>query len=420
VTSCARAGAGRRRGHQAVTISRCPPGSGAAHEALDLGNGLERVAQQEPVGTGQPGDHQAIVRPVATGELVELVAEAQPHQDLAGVHEVPSLLLRPDAAAGRGPQTVDGIVLAETQLERQDPASSDQLHGPSALHVERARVRPPARDGQPTEQRERQRAIDDVAGQQGQEDTLARGLTSYQLTFFAYLGFEHIANFAEGMHRPERHLPRAMFLAIAGSTAIYALVAVSVVAVVDWRDLAASEAPLALVARLALGARADLALTCIALAATANTVLMVLLSASRSVYGMAAAGVLPRRLARVGRRGTPAASGLVVGVTALLVMPADLAQVAKITDAAMLLGFVLMNLSVGVLAVRGRLGGHGRRRVVDVVVPATGVILCAWLLLHTGIIAVTATAVLLAVGLVGRFGVGRVIEGGAPALEARG
>ena len=51
--------------------------------------------------------------------------------------------------------------------------------------------------------------------------------------------------------------------------------------------LSVSEAPLALVARQALGPRADVVVSFIALAATANTVLLLLASASRSVYGMA-------------------------------------------------------------------------------------------------------------------------------------
>jgi APA family basic amino acid/polyamine antiporter len=238
--------------------------------------------------------------------------------------------------------------------------------------------------------------------------------------FFSYLGFEQIANFAEEMRRPQRDLPRAMSLAIAGSTAIYVLVAVSVVAAVDWRELGASDAPLALVARTTLGARADLALTLIALAATANTVLLVIVSVSRSVYGMAAAGVLPGGLAVVGQRGTPIlATALVVGVTAVLVLPGDLARVAAMTDASMLLSFILVNLSLPTLAARGLFGNEGRLRVTDVVVPAMAMLLCVWLLLHTGWIGAAATLGLVAVGLVARFGVSRMSLGSGTTSAAR-
>ena len=232
--------------------------------------------------------------------------------------------------------------------------------------------------------------------------------TAAGLMFFSYLGFEQIANFAEEMRRPERDLPRAMGLAIAGSTAIYALVAVSVVAAVDWRALAASEAPLALVARTALGPRADLLLSLIALAATANTVLLVIVSVSRSIHGMAAAGVLPIGLARVGRNGTPRpATALVLGIAALLVLPGDLAQVAAMTDASMLVSFLLVNLSLPVLAGRRLLGDRTGRRATDFVVPALALLLCGWLLAHVGWVGVTAALGLVAVGLLARLAVGR-------------
>jgi len=233
------------------------------------------------------------------------------------------------------------------------------------------------------------------------------------LIFFSYLGFEQIANFSEEMRRPERDLARAMFLAIAGSAVIYVLVAVSVVAAVDWRRLGASGAPLALVVGTRLGARAALVLPLIALAATGNTGLLVIVSASRAVYGMAAAGALPGRLARVGRHGTPVlATALVVGVTAVLVLPGDLAQVAAITDAAMLVSFILVNVSLPVLAGRGLFGHDRRRRVADVAVPAASLLLCAWLLLHTGWLSGVAVLGLVGVGLIVRLGVSRVIPEG--------
>jgi hypothetical protein len=50
--------------------------------------------------------------------------------------------------------------------------------------------------------------------------------------------------------------------------AVYILTALSAVAVVDWRRLGASDAPLALVVSTMLGTRADSALTLVALAAT--------------------------------------------------------------------------------------------------------------------------------------------------------
>jgi APA family basic amino acid/polyamine antiporter len=228
----------------------------------------------------------------------------------------------------------------------------------------------------------------------------ATGLTSAAaLIFFAYLGFDELGNFAEEMRDPERNLPRALYLSMAGATAIYVLVALSCVAAVDWRELSVSAAPLALVARQVLGPGADLALSLVALAATANTVLLLLVSASRSVYGMAGAGVLPRRLAAVGRRAIPtAASLLVTGIAAVLVLPGDLARSAVLTDGAVLASFMLVNLSLPWLATSGVTRTGRARRAADVAVPGVAFLLCGWLLIHTGAASIALAAGLAVVG----------------------
>jgi APA family basic amino acid/polyamine antiporter len=218
------------------------------------------------------------------------------------------------------------------------------------------------------------------------------------LIFFAYLGFDEIGNFAEEMHRPERDLPRALFISMAGATVIYLLVALSATAAVDWRELSASTAPLALVARRGIGTAAGTTIALVALAATANTVLLLLAAAARAVYGMAAGGVLPRRLGDVGRRGAPVrATFVVAGIVALLVPLGDLARVASLTDAAVLLSFMLVNLSLPWIARRDP-RRHGR--TLDLVLPVLAILLCGWLLAHTGWEGLVATAGLAVLGLI--------------------
>jgi len=222
------------------------------------------------------------------------------------------------------------------------------------------------------------------------------------LIFFAYLGFDELGNFAEEMRHPERDLPRALFIAMAVTTAIYMLVALSAVAVVDTARLGASAAPLALVVGRVLGERADATLSVLALAATANTALLLLASAARSIYGMAAAGVLPKRLARVGRTAVPASSTLLVLVVlAGLVVVGTLRQVAALTDAVVLVSFALVNGSLSWLAARRRTPARGGARAAEILIPSLALLLCTWLLLHAGVTsifaAITLALVLLAV-----------------------
>jgi amino acid transporter len=211
------------------------------------------------------------------------------------------------------------------------------------------------------------------------------------LIFFAYLGFDELGNFAEEMRHPERDLPRALFTAMAVTTAIYVLVALSAVAVVDAARLGASDAPLALVVGRVLGERADATLSGLALSATANTALLLLASASRSIYGMAAAGALPRSLARVGRTAVPVSSTLLVlALLAVLVMLGTLRQVAAMTDAVVLVSFLFVNGSLPWLAARRRTPASGRTRVAEIVIPSVAFLLCAWLLLHAGVTSIVA------------------------------
>src|SRR5262245_4081703 len=221
------------------------------------------------------------------------------------------------------------------------------------------------------------------------------------LIFFAYLGFDELGNFAEEMRQPGRDLPRALLASMVITTVIYALVALSAVAVVDAARLGASNAPLALVTGRVLGERADATLSILALAATANTALLLLAAASRSIYGMAAAGALPTRLARVGRTAVPVdATLLVLGLLTVLVALGTLRQVAAMTDAGVLVSFILVNVSLPWLAARRRTPASGGARAAEILIPSLGVLLCGWLLLHAGVASIEAALGLALVMLV--------------------
>ena len=204
------------------------------------------------------------------------------------------------------------------------------------------------------------------------------------LIFFAYLGFDEVGNLAEEMHAPARDLPRALGIAMIVTTVIYVAVALSATAVVPWQELAASAAPLALVAERVLGGSAASVLAAFALAATANTVLLLLVSAARSVYGMGRAGVLPARVGVIGPRAIPTtATAIVLMMAGGLVLAGDLRNVALLTDAAVLTSFMLVNLSLVWLAVRRRAGADGARRSIDIAIAGCSAALCGWLAWQT-------------------------------------
>jgi APA family basic amino acid/polyamine antiporter len=185
------------------------------------------------------------------------------------------------------------------------------------------------------------------------------------LVFFAYLGFESLVNLAEEIEAPSRTIPRAIVAAIAGSTLLYLGVGLSAVGLVDWQVLGASPAPLATVARVAMGEGAYTLLAAIALFATSNTVLVLLLSTSRLVYGVSKTEyrAFPTVLARVHpRRQTPHVAVGAVGLLALpFVLLGDLGLVAELANLAFLVVFVVVNASLIRLRRRPAEGEEGFR-----------------------------------------------------------
>ena len=134
------------------------------------------------------------------------------------------------------------------------------------------------------------------------EGGIAGLLGAAALVFFAYEGFEEIATLSEEVKDPTRTIPIALLVSIAVTTVIYALVAAVVVSAVPWQELASSEAPLADVVRERSGSTFANAISFVALFATFNTVLLVLATGPRAMYGMSRRGLLPPSSAACGPR----------------------------------------------------------------------------------------------------------------------
>ncbi len=171
------------------------------------------------------------------------------------------------------------------------------------------------------------------------------------LVFFAYIGFEGIVKLSEETKSPEKTIPKGLFLAIVISIVLYILVAISAVSVIGWEKLSASDAPFADVAFKALGSDAFIVLSVIALFATSNTVLMMLLASSRITYGMAGSFSLPGVLAQVhASRRTPWVA--IVTMTALsmiFVLAGDIEFAANVTNFTLFVTFIVVNAALVVL-----------------------------------------------------------------------
>lgn len=180
------------------------------------------------------------------------------------------------------------------------------------------------------------------------------------LIFFAFIGFEEIVKLSEETREPEKTIPRALILSVSISIILYILVALSATSVLGWQRLSGSKAPFADIANVAFGQSASFLLSAIALFATANTVLLMILAASRIIYGMAESASLPGALARIHRlTGTPWTAILVTAVLAMaFVFLGDIVFVASVNNFTLFLTFIAVN--AGVIVLRYKRPGMNR------------------------------------------------------------
>ena len=176
-------------------------------------------------------------------------------------------------------------------------------------------------------------------------------IIAFVLIFFAFIGFEDMANVAEEVRNPKKVIPRAIILSVMISGIIYVLVSLAVVKVINWEDLSLSAAPLADVAKRGLGVQGHIVFSGIALFAITNTVLITLIAGSRMIYGMAREKLFPETLAKIhSKTKTPWIAIIVIMIISIgFSFIGDIVIVANITVFAVVITFAVINLVVIVL-----------------------------------------------------------------------
>jgi APA family basic amino acid/polyamine antiporter len=132
------------------------------------------------------------------------------------------------------------------------------------------------------------------------------------IAFFAFIGFEALANMGEETKDPTRTLPRAILAAVALSIFLYVAVAAAMV----WAGQSGAGNPLV---GLFTG-KAAFAFALVGALAISNGVLVEIIMLSRLFYGMASRGHAPSMLAKVNERTqTPVAATLLAGALVLAI-----------------------------------------------------------------------------------------------------
>lgn len=171
-------------------------------------------------------------------------------------------------------------------------------------------------------------------------------LSSVALTFFAFLGFAVISFTGDDLPNPNRNLPRAMYLALGLTTALYVLIAIGVFGTLTVQEVIDNgETALAVAAEPALGDAGFAIMAVAALLATSSSVNANIYAAIGSTAKLAESGMFPPvfgQRARVG--GT---RGLVISVLLVLLLAnlVDLTSIASLGSVVALVIFLITSIA---------------------------------------------------------------------------
>lgn len=182
-------------------------------------------------------------------------------------------------------------------------------------------------------------------------DGVQRGvMAAAAIIFFAFYGFDAISTAAEETKRPERDLAIGIVGSMLACTLIYVLVAAAAIGAVPFTGFADSPEPLALILR-ELGRPGVAHIVATAAVIALPTVLLAFLyGQSRIFLAMARDGFLPRSLAVISKRGTPArittATAILVAILAGLL---PIGEIAALANAGTLIAFMAVGACLIVL-----------------------------------------------------------------------
>ncbi len=199
------------------------------------------------------------------------------------------------------------------------------------------------------------------------------------VAFFAFVGFEDIANMAEETVDAKRTGPLAIIITLVVTITLYVLISTVAALIPNQAEFAVSEAPMATLFT-ELSGRDGRIVSVIAVTAMLNGVLVQIVMAARMLFGMAGEGLAPSALAAVHPvRQTPVrATMLVAGVIVVLAAFFPLVLLARATSLVILTVFTLVDLSLFMLGSREHRATVGRWRWVGLLGAAMAASLAVW------------------------------------------
>jgi len=236
---------------------------------------------------------------------------------------------------------------------------------------------------------------------EGHGDFLKSGVLGFVSTigmvFVSYAGLTKVASVAEEVENPDRNIPLGMTLSLLTATIIYTLGTLVLINVLEPETLYASLTPVADAGRQFLNwVPYDIGVILIviaAIAAFASTGNAGIMSASRYPYAMAKDNLVPKRLSKISKFGTPAIAILITVVAMMLVLVLfNVDSLAKVASAFQLLLFGLICVAVIVMR-EAKIPSYkpGFRAPFYPWLQVLGIFVSFWLITEMGILAIAFT-----------------------------
>ncbi len=170
------------------------------------------------------------------------------------------------------------------------------------------------------------------------------------LVYISYVGVTNVASLSEEIEKPEKNLPRGVFLSLATALIIYGLGTSVMVGIIPMERLAGDLTPAATAASLFFGRWGSILLSIAAILAFVSVANAGIMSASRYPMAMSRDRLLPSWFNRLSTKGVPAYSLVVtVGVIVSLLILFDPTGIAKLASAFQLLMFAFVCFAVIVM-----------------------------------------------------------------------
>jgi APA family basic amino acid/polyamine antiporter len=169
--------------------------------------------------------------------------------------------------------------------------------------------------------------------------------------YFSYTGFTMLLSFTEEIQNPARNVPLTILFSFIVIACIYTLITLVLPGLIPWRELGSLIAPVSDASATFLPEWFSVAITISALLAAGTSINVLVITVSRSCFGVARGGLFPEFLSRVNKcSGEPDIATVFVMIVMLLgvAVQGTIVQYASIT----VIGWMLYGIIYGLALVR--------------------------------------------------------------------